>query len=151
MGSLESGPQDQWTTSRVLRLVVPPLVVLLVALALREKAPPPDPSAPPPSHGTMMGPVPESAPKARILLFAKDAATRAVALRARVNAGIEVVPVPKSDRERLAKQYGIDQLPAVVIEQPDGKRSVHAAGDAALSAVVEQCRKLGLPLAEAEH
>ena len=146
MGSLESGPQDQWTTSRVLRLVVPPLVVLLVALALREKAPPPDPSAPPP-----MGPVPESAPKARILLFAKDAATRAVALRARVNAGIEVVPVPESDRERLAKQYGIDQLPAVVIEQPDGKRSVHTVGDAALSAVVEQCRKLGLPLAEAEH
>ncbi|MBT7165963.1 MAG: hypothetical protein HN904_24495 [Victivallales bacterium] len=146
MGSLESGPQDQWTTSRVLRLVVPPLVVLLVALALREKAPPPDPSGPPP-----MGTVPESAPKARILLFAEDAATRAVALRARLDAGIEVVPVPKSDRERLAKQYGIDQLPAVVIEQPDGKRSVHTAGDAALSAVVEQCRKLGLPLAEAEH
>jgi len=146
MGSLESGPQDQWTTSRVLRLVVPPLVVLLVALALREKAPPPDPSGPPP-----MGTVPESAPKARILLFAEDAAARAVALRARLDAGIEVVPVPKSDRERLAKQYGIDQLPAVVIEQPDGKRSVHAAGDAALSAVVEQCRKLGLPLAEAER
>jgi len=132
-----------------LRLVVPPLVVLLVALALREHAP--EPAPPTPSGGKTMEPVLAPAPTARILLFAEDAPARAAALRARLGAGIDIVPVPKSDREQLAKQYGIDQLPAVVIEQPEGKRSIRTGSDAALAAVIDQCRKLGLPLAEAER
>jgi len=131
-----------------LRLVVPPLVVLLVALALRDNAP--EPTPPTPSGGGTMEPVLAPAPAARILLFAEDATARAAALRARLDPGIDIVPVPKSDRERL-KQYGIDQLPAVVIEQPEGTRSIRTGDDAALAAVIDQCRKLGLPLAEAER
>jgi hypothetical protein len=145
MGSEPTGSNNQWPTSRILRLVVPSLVVLLVALVLRNREHQPPPPA---EHHAPAGVAADGlaapATECRLLLFGEDAATLAEALRPKLRDDVVLLVAPRSGQRHLMQTYGVERLPAAVIEQPDAKPVVCQGDKAGLDAILGTCRTLGL-------
>ncbi|MDX9978684.1 MAG: hypothetical protein RBU25_01435 [Lentisphaeria bacterium] len=143
----ESSPLGSWNARRLLRLALPPLVVLAVAWWLREgpESEPDRPAAPAaerirqpmPADGTLA-----PAPAARLLVFADDG-TLAATLRDAFGAEVGVTPVPAESRAVLAREYGLAEFPAVVIERDGARLAVLTGAGARADAVLERCRELG--------
>jgi hypothetical protein len=145
MGSEPAESRNQWPASRLLRLVVPSLVVLLVALVLRDRerqAPgAPERHVPPGvAAETSLAP----AAGCRLLLLGDDVASLAEALRPKLRNDIALLVAPPTARNDLMRTYGVKSLPAIVIERADAKAVVRQGKEASLAAFLGECRSLGL-------
>ena len=153
MGLSEPNPAAGWDLGRVLRIAIPPLLVLVVAMVLREGdrlSSPGKPAAPlpaeQPSRPTEL--VPASA--GRIVILAESPEALAGGLRARLGPRVTVATAAGRQAEALSKEWGIASLPAAVFEWPGRERIVCMGEDAALEAILRRCRDLGLPESERE-
>lgn len=137
-----------WTGRRILRMVLPSLVVLALAWVLRNQPDAtldqPRESLEPPRLVAPAEPALASAPAARLLILAEgDGEALATALRARMPEDAAVVVIPAASRSTLAKAYEIAEFPAVVIER-DGERQDTCTGPKAQAdTVLARCRELG--------
>lgn len=143
----ESSPLGSWNARRLLRLALPPLVVLLVAWLLRDRPESATDRPAAPAAERIRQPVPADgvlvpAPAARLLVFAADG-TLAATLRENLGAEVGVVPVPAESRAILAREYGLAEFPAVVIERDGARLAVLTGTKARADAVLERCRELG--------
>lgn len=147
--SREPLPPTPWTLRRVLRMVIPSVVVLIVAWALRgqpdtpidqpgEAADPPRLAAAP-AEATLA-----PAPAARLLILAEtDGEALARALQAKVGQDVAVMIVPADRREVVAKDYGITEFPAVVIERDGAQQDICMGTNAQAESILARCRELG--------
>ena len=132
-----------WTGRRILRMVLPSLVVLAMAWVLRNQ---PDAALDQPREPSAE-PALMPAPAARLLILAaEDGEALATALRARVAQDVLVVVLPAERREAAAAAYGIAEFPAVVIERDGAKQDACTGAKAQADAVLARCRELGWQL-----
>jgi hypothetical protein len=82
------------------------------------------------------------APAARLLIFADDSALVA-SLRDAFGAEVGVVSIPPASRDILAREYGVAEFPAVVIEKDGVKLAVVTGAQTQAEAVLARCRELG--------
>jgi hypothetical protein len=145
MGSEPTESKPKWPASRIVRLVVPPLVALLVAWAFREHKP--DPVTPPERHvpsGVAADGLSAPAAQSRLLLLGENAGELAEGLRPKLRDDVGVLVAPIPTQSDLMRTYGVTQLPAVVVERPGAEHIVRQGEAASLQPVLKACSELGL-------